>query len=147
MYAIFDIDGTISDASHRVSHAQMKDWDKFQSLAHLDLVITPIANLMRLISERANVMLLTGRNEKYRYVTLQWLKDAELDASFEELLMRPKDNFRPDHEMKIAELEKRFGDKEGVLKNVWFVVDDRDSVVEAMRNYGLTVIQPANGAY
>jgi hypothetical protein len=49
--------------------------------------------------------------------------------------------------VKLELLEKRFGGKENVLKNIWFAVEDRDQVVEAMRNYGLTVLQPANGGY
>jgi len=106
-----------------------------------------LADFMRSINWMTNVILFTGRSEKYRYVTLDWLKDAELDASFEELLMRPDNDFRPDHEVKIELLEKRFGGKEGVMRSVWFVVDDRDQVVEALRNYGLTVLQPANGGY
>ena len=91
--------------------------------------------------------------ETGRFYALNKLDDecysfhAELDASFEELLMRSDNDFRPDHEVKIELLEKRFGGKEGVIRNVWFVVDDRDQVVEALRNYGLTVFQPANGGY
>ena len=146
-FIIFAIDGTISDAGHRIQHAQMKDWDKFQSLATNDPVIVKIADLMRRLSWSHSIILLTGRNERYRHVTLQWLKDAELDSSFEELIMRPDGEFSQDGEMKLKALETRFGSKEEVLNNVWFAIDDRDSVVEAMRNYGLTVLQPVYGAY
>lgn len=146
-YIIFDVDGTISDPSHRIQFAQAKEWDEFQRLAHLDPVIVNIADLMRKLNWSANIILLTGRNEKYRHVTEQWLRDAELDYCYEELLMRPDEDYRPDHEMKIDLLEKRFGSKEGVLRNVWFAIDDRNSVVEALRNYGLTVLQPIEGAY
>jgi FMN phosphatase YigB (HAD superfamily) len=144
---VFDIDGTISDATHRLQFAYMKEWDTFNELASQDPVIVKLADFMRSINWMTNVILFTGRSEKYRYITLDWLKDAELDASFEELLMRPDNDFRPDHEVKIELLEKRFGGKEGVMRSVWFVVDDRDQVVEALRNYGLTVLQPANGGY
>lgn len=146
-HVVFDIDGTISDATHRLQFAYMKEWDQFNELAVEDPVIVKVADFMRSISWMANVILLTGRNEKYRYVTNLWLKDAELDASYEDLLMRPDGDFRPDYEVKLELLEKRFGGKENVLKNIWFAVEDRDQVVEAMRNYGLTVLQPANGGY
>jgi FMN phosphatase YigB (HAD superfamily) len=144
-YVVFDIDGTLSDANHRLPLAYMKEWDQFNSLASQDPVIVRVADLMRLLSASKDIILLTGRNEKYRYVTMDWLKDAELDASYEELIMRPDGDFRPDHVVKLELLEKRFGGREGVLKNVWFALDDRDHVVEAFRNYGLTVLQPANG--
>lgn len=146
-YIIFDIDGTISDTAHRVHHAQMKDWDTFQSLAHEDPVIVKMADLMRMLSLSANVILLTGRNEKYRHVTKQWLADASLDYAYEELLMRPDGDFRHDAEMKLAMLEERFGGKDGVLANVWFAIDDRDTVVEAFRNYGILTLQPCAGGY
>lgn len=146
-YVIFDIDGTISDAAHRVHHAQMKDWDTFQSLAHEDPVIVKMADLMRVLSMSANIILLTGRNEKYRHITKQWLKDASLDYAYEELIMRPDGDFRQDFEMKLAMLEERFGGKDGVLKNVWFAIDDRDSVVEGFRNYGILTLQPCAGGY
>lgn len=146
-YVIFDIDGTLSDPSHRLNFALMKEWDKFNEEAQNDPVIVKMADLMRILSLSTDIILLTGRNEKYRYVTQEWLSDAELDASYEELIMRADNDFRPDYEVKIELLEKRFGGKEGVLKNVWFVVDDRDQVVEAFRNYGLTALQPANGGY
>jgi len=146
-HVIFDLDGTISDASHRLQFAYMKEWDKFNELAAQDPVIVKVADLMRLMSWMANVILCTGRSEKFRYITQAWLKDAELEASYEDLLMRPDGDYRPDYEVKLELLEKRFGGKENVLANVWFVIDDRDQVVEAMRNYGLTVFQPANGGY
>ena len=122
-YVVFDIDGTLSDPGHRLHFAHMKEWDRFNEEAATDPVMVPLADLMRCLNLSADVILLTGRNEKYRYVTRDWLSDAELDASYEELLMRPDNDFRPDYEVKIELLEKRFGGKEGVLKNVWFVVD------------------------
>lgn len=146
-YIIFDIDGTISDASHRIQHAQAKDWDTFQSLAHEDPVIVKVADLMRVLSMSANIILLTGRNEKYRHITKQWLKDASLDYAYEELLMRPDGDYTPDVEMKIGQLEKRFGGKAGVLANVWFAIDDRETVVEGFRNYGILTLQPCVGGY
>ena len=146
-YIVFDIDGTISDATHRLQFAYMKEWDKFNEMAVQDPVIVKMADLMRCIGWMENVILCTGRSEKFRYVTQDWLKDAELDASYEDLLMRPEGDFRPDYEVKLELLERRFGGKEGVLRNVWLAIDDRDQVVEAFRNYGLTVLQPANGGY
>jgi hypothetical protein len=119
----------------------------FNEKAYQDPVIIKMADLMRELSRISNVMLLTGRNEKYRHITLKWLRDAELDFSFEELIMRPDFDYRPDAEVKIELLEKRFGGKENVLNNIWFALEDRDQVVEEFRNYGLTVLQPTIGGY
>jgi hypothetical protein len=146
-FVVFDIDGTISDPTHRMSFAFMKDWSMFNERAYQDPVIVKMADLMRELSRISNIMLLTGRNEKYRHITLKWLRDAELDFSFEELIMRPDFDYRSDSEVKIELLEKRFGGKENVLNNIWFAIEDRDQVVEEFRNYGLTVLQPTIGGY
>lgn len=144
---VFDIDGTISDPTHRLNLAQMKQWDDFNAAAIDDPVISKIADLMRELSKKWSILLVTGRNEKFRYVTTQWLKEANLDFCYDDLLMRKDYDFRPDYEIKIELLEKYFGGKEKVLENVFAVFDDRDSVVEHFRNYGFTVLQVAQGGY
>ena len=146
-FVIFDIDGTIADCSHRVHHANAKEWEEFHLLCDEDPVIVPVADLLVALSASATILLLTGRPERYRYKTQQWLKKSGLDMYYAELIMREDDNFMKDGQMKLVALETRFGDYEGVMDNVWFVVDDRDTVVEALRNYGLTVLQPAVGGY
>lgn len=146
-FIIFDIDGTLSDASHRHQLAQAKDWEQFHSLAVDDPVIIAVADLMLELSGKNDIILLTGRPDKYRSITEKWLKDAGLGGIHSALLMRGDDDFRPDIEMKILALEEFFGGKENVIKKVWFVVDDRDKVVEGLRNYGLTVLQPAPSSY
>jgi|APFre7841882654_1041346.scaffolds.fasta_scaffold37101_3 FMN phosphatase YigB (HAD superfamily) len=145
-HVIFDIDGTLSDSSHRAEYARIKDWDTFNSMAPEDPVITKIADLLRLLSADCQIVLLTGRMEKYRGITEKWLKDSNLDFFCDHLLMRPNDDMRNDFDLKIAILENHFGSREAILKQVWFVVEDRDRVVEGMRNYGLTVLQPVSGA-
>jgi phosphoglycolate phosphatase-like HAD superfamily hydrolase len=147
MFVVFDIDGTLADCSHRLQYAQSKEWDEFHKRCMEDLVIVNIADLMIQLAETADVLLLTGRPEKYRFMTNRWLSESQLSPYYDELLMRPDDDFTPDYQMKINALEKYFGDKQTVLDNVWLVIDDRDSVVEGLRNYGLTVLQAAAGGY
>jgi FMN phosphatase YigB (HAD superfamily) len=146
-YVIFDIDGTIADCSHRIQFAQTKQWEEFHKRCLEDPVIVNVADLMCSCNFYSRVILLTGRPEKYRHLTKEWLSTTKLELFYEELIMRPDDDWAPDHQMKINALERKFGSKENVLKNVWFVVDDRESVVEGLRNYGLTVLQPAIGGY
>ena len=49
-FIIFDIDGTLADCSHRIDHANAKDWDTFHSLADEDMVIVNVADLLVHIS-------------------------------------------------------------------------------------------------
>lgn len=146
-WIVFDIDGTLADCSHRVQYAQAKLWEEFHERAKDDLVVINVADLMRYLAKDFSIMLLTGRPEKYRHMTIEWLLDAGLHLSYDELVMRPDYNYIQDGLMKIDLLEQWFGSQQDVLHNVWFVVDDRESVVEALRNYGLTVLQPAAGGY
>jgi len=144
---IFDIDGTLSDATHRQPLAQTRQWDAFHEKCLEDPVIAPIADLMRWMAVRCTTILLTGRNERFRHLTVQWLEQAGLAGMYDKLLMRPDNDFSVDHDMKIAAIEKHFKSKDAALETVWFVVEDRDSVVEALRNYGFTVLQPCTGSY
>lgn len=147
MVVIFDIDGTLADCSHRIQYAQSKQWDEFHSRALEDPVIVNIADLMIELANNYEIILLTGRPEKYRYLTEQWLELCGLDDFYDELIMRQDGDWSQDFKMKIKALEDHFGDQEAVLDSVWLVIDDRDSVVEGLRNYGLTVLQPAVGGY
>lgn len=143
---IFDIDGTISDPSHRQALAQTKQWDAFHEKCIDDPVIAPVADLLRWLAVRCHTILLTGRNERFRHLTIQWLEKAGLSGMYDALIMRPDNDFTQDHEMKIAAIEKYFKSKEQALESVWLVFEDRDSVVEALRNYGFTVLQPTTGS-
>lgn len=136
-FVIVDLDGTLFDVSHRRHHLDNKDWDAFHSACVDDKVIVAVADLVLVLNQSINIILLTGRNEKYRHLTTRVLEDAGLDGYYEELIMRADDDFSQDFKFKIAALERRFGDREGVLKNVWFAIDDSEPVVEAFRNYGI----------
>jgi FMN phosphatase YigB (HAD superfamily) len=144
---VFDLDGTLADCSHRLQYAQSKQWDEFHSRCNEDDVIIHVADLLVSLAATADIVILTGRPEKYRAATQKWLEESTIALFCDDLIMRPDDDWSSDGEMKIKALEKKFGSKEEVLNNVWLVLDDRDSVVEALRNYGLTVLQPAVGGY
>jgi hypothetical protein len=78
-------------------------------------------------------------------VTTEWLK--KYCPVIEHVMMRADGDFRPDIEIKIEALEDAFGSRQGVLDSVICVIDDRDKLVAALRDYGLTVLQPREGAY
>lgn len=148
-FIIFDIDGTLSDCTHRAPLAQSKLWDEFYERCTEDPVIVKVADLMMHMacSSLCSIMLLTGRPEKLRHKTVKWLTEAKLEGLYDELIMRPDQNYEIDAKLKIKLLEERFGGKDNVLERVWFAVDDRDQVVEAFRNYGITTFQCAAGGF
>jgi hydroxymethylpyrimidine pyrophosphatase-like HAD family hydrolase len=147
-FIVTDLDGTLCNMEHRVHLAQAGEWDEFHSLLHMDKSYPQIKDtLLSYMEQGRDVIGLTGRPEKYRKATEKWIKDHGLLGVFNLILMRPDFDFTPDAELKIKLLEEHFGSRDNVLEQVWVVLEDRDKVVEAMRNYGLIVYQTRQGDY
>lgn len=118
------------------------DWDSFLSpgMVMQDAVVRPIRSIISHFAFRTNyaVVLCTGRAERHRDITLQWLNANDIE--FHELLMRSDNDFRPDDEVKQDILN--------VLgrENVFLVIDDRASVVKMWRRNGLFTLDVAGYA-
>jgi len=89
----------------------------------------------------SNVILLSGREEKYRAQTERFLDKHQVSRL--KLLMRPTDDFRKDSVVKEELYNTYVKDKYYVL----FVLDDRDQVVKMWRSLGLTCFQVAEGNF
>lgn len=158
---IFDIDGTIADCSHRLHHIQppaglihfepgetdwKPDWDTFYSLCVNDKPIDNVCHLLRelqLIST-VDVVFITGRSEKWRNHTVEWLSRRGVwPKTRENLFMRADGDYRPDYEIKKEIYERHIKDKYNILG----VFEDRDQVVQMWRRLGLTCYQVADGSY
>lgn len=142
---IFDIDGTIADCSHRLEHIKKDnpDWDTFYSLCVNDKPIDYVCHLMRVLARNFEIVFVTGRSEKFRKHTVEWLKSQF--GSFVDycLFMRPDGDHRPDYELKKEIYKKHIKDNFDVLG----VFEDRDQVVKMWRELGLTCYQVADGSY
>jgi len=143
-WIIFDIDGTLADISHRLHYikdVEKKDWDSFNILMRFDEVKKDIKALYKLCYDSGyNIAIVTGRFNKYRTVTQNWLWMNGI--AFDELYMRPDGNFQSDNSIKEEIFNNHFSDR-----HIRFVVDDRDRVVEMWRSKGLTVLQCQKGDY
>lgn len=142
---IFDIDGTLANNAHRQHYLDSKDWNGFFEAMDEDEPIDSVCRLAQSMGfAPVKLVFCTGRPEKYRQVTLDWLKKrAEIFLLNENLMMRPDGDYRPDHEVKKEMLDKLRA--EGY--KVWFVVDDRNSVVDMWRKNGVTCLQCAEGDF
>lgn len=145
-WIVVDLDGTLCDVGHRVHLAQAGQWDEFHALCPHDKPVTAVVELVRALEKVHSIMVVSGRDERQLYNTEVWLKAQSL-LKPDVILLRPKDDYRPDVELKTGLLENFFGGKEAVLNRVLFCLDDRDKVVEGLRNYGLTVFQVREGDY
>lgn len=146
-WIVVDLDGTLCDCAHRVHLAQAKQWEEFHSLIPLDKVNETVACVCEIFWEDFDLLLCSGRNESTRAATLEWLKQKDLLHNFAHLLLRPDNDYSPDHELKIAMVEDFFGGHQKAIDNVFLILDDRDKVVEAWRNAGYDCWQVAAGSY
>lgn len=137
-FVIFDMDGTLADASGREHHLRKdpKDWEAFFFDLHLDSVITPIAELYTSLCNGSDyqVAIFTGRPERYREKTEKWMEKHNLP-------LRPihcrKDNDER-HDLVIKrEIYENFVRDFGEIA---FIVEDRNSVVKMWRDMGVVCL-------
>jgi hypothetical protein len=137
---IVDLDGTLASSEWRVHHLQRrpKDWSTFFAGMGRDAPVPWVGELLRADHGGVTRLIVTGRPADYREVCELWLAEHELP--YDELLMRPEGDRRPDTEVKREifrrDIEPRY--------EVSLVVDDRPQVVEMWRALGLHVIQPTD---
>lgn len=160
---IFDIDGTLADASHRLSFIQgnPKNWAAFFDSVPDDEPITPLVtlcgHLVMLHASATNlgvlppfeVVFCTGRPDTHRGETEAWLRkhlpygllDSEKFPI--RLFMRKSGDFRPDTEVKkdTIELLRATG------LEPYVVFEDRKRVVDMWRQNGIMCLQVADGDY
>lgn len=129
--AVIDIDGVVADVRHRLHHlsGRRKNWDAFFAAATEDPPHAEGLTRVRELDEDHEILFLTGRPERCRRDTEQWLARHGLGGR--ELLMRPDTDRRPAAILKVEALDRRAGDR-----RVGIVVDDDVRVVEAMRQAG-----------
>lgn len=150
-WVVLDLDGTIGDHRHRINWLQAKDYEAFHSRLmddkpYLDIIrLLEIFDIHNMEGNPICTLAITGRDEKWRELTRQWMERE--DIQIDEILMRPSLDYRSDPELKIALMEEFFGSKEETLKRVVFALEDRDTVVEAYRNYGLACWQVRMGTH
>jgi hypothetical protein len=130
-----DIDGTMALMNGRGPY----EFDK----VHTDL---PNYSVSALVSHLAwsdyKVIFMSGRGEESRKQTEDWLWN-ELGIETE-LYMRAAGDMRPDWIVKYELFQEHIADK----YKVWFVLDDRNQVVELWRNkLGLPTFQVAEGNF
>lgn len=141
---IVDLDGTVCNHDHRAHFAEEKDWDAYHAKLIGDTVNHHIVSILEAMSaSHYYILACTGRPEKYRLKTIEWL--ATNQVPIDDILMRPNNNFDSDANLKI-ELVSEYFDGFGE-EYVNFVLDDRDSVVEAWRDNNFKCLQVQEGNF
>ncbi|MEU8227248.1 HAD family acid phosphatase [Kribbella sp. NPDC048915] len=135
-YAVLDIDATLSDTSKRIHYinARPKDWDSFFAHAKDDAVLSEGLAVATTLAADHEIVYLTGRPERTRRITEQWLKDNGFPAG--KVYMRGDTDRRPSMVMKLGRLKRL-----AAVRPVAVLVDDDEKVVAAARKAGYTVMR------
>ncbi|MDT0399629.1 phosphatase domain-containing protein [Streptomyces edwardsiae] len=133
--AVFDVDNTLADTAHRQHFLERRprDWDGFFAAAPQD---PPLAEGIALVHERAKeceIVYLTGRPERCRRDTLDWLAARQLPAG--DLYMRGNADRRPARHTKLAVLRRL-----ARTRDIRVLVDDDELVCQDARKAGFTVV-------
>ncbi|WP_406186076.1 HAD family acid phosphatase [Streptomyces sp. NBC_01006] len=134
--AVFDIDNTLADTDHRQHflEGRPRDWDGFFGAAPAD---PPLARGVALAVEQGadcEVVYLTGRPERCRADTEEWLTRHGLPEG--RLWMRGNQDRRPARTTKLEVLRRIARGRE-----VRLLVDDDELVCQAARAAGFKVVQ------
>jgi phosphoglycolate phosphatase-like HAD superfamily hydrolase len=135
-YAVIDIDGVVSDARHRLRFLDRrpKDWDAFFAAAPNDPVLPEGRAVVEELATRGHeIVWLTGRPERCRQDTLDWLDRSALPPG--RLHMRRDGDRRPARQTKLEVLRRL-----ELARPVTVMVDDDDLVVRTLRAAGFTVL-------
>lgn len=138
---LVDLDGTLASSEWRVHLVRggRRDWEEFFAGMGRDAPVGPLVELLRAVAGDLAVVLLTGRPAEWEEVVRRWL--VEHGVPFDELVMRPVGDRRPDFVVK-AELLDRLVEP---AYEVVLAIDDRPRVIEALRrrgHYVLTAVDP-----
>jgi hypothetical protein len=135
---ICDLDGTLALLGNR-SPFETEGLEE-------DLLNHPVANILEVYAHQSlypiDIILLSGREERFRAGTEEWLKKHAI-TNYVMLLLRKDKDFRKDYVIKKELYEKHIKGKYDVL----FVLEDRDQVVRMWREINLTCLQVAYGDF
>lgn len=135
---IFDIDGTLADPKDRLHFLEKKDWNSFYNACLDDIPIHHVIYLLQELKKNHRIIILTGRPERIKDKTLQWLKANNI--SFDEIYFRKNRDYRPDYEIKEEMLK-------ALNRPIWFAIDDRKQVVDMFRRNNILCLQCKDGDY
>ena len=137
---IFDLDGTLSDGTHRLHLLPKKDlhltesWSEFNGASIGDSPIQSTIDVANaLYRSGMTVIILTGRSDEVKTETMIWLD--RYGVKYDRLIMRRASDNRKDTVIK-EEVLRAIG-----LEHIKCAFDDSANVVKHFRSLGITTYQ------
>lgn len=133
---MFDLDNTLADTAHRQRFLERRprDWDAFFAAAPQDPPLAEGVRLARDSARECEVAYLTGRPERCRRDTLDWLEAHGLPAG--RVHMRGDADRRPARTTKLEVLRRLARDRE-----IRVLVDDDELVCLDAERAGFRVLR------
>ena len=137
-----DIDGTIANNDHRQHFLEgKKDWEGFFSELINDEPIFPIINkVIEQYNAGKEIVFLTGRPERYRNVTTEWLKryfDFEI-----KLLMRKN----KDHKNKLI-IKREIFELNFNVKDIFLIFENDKELIAMWEDIGANIFDVNESDY
>ena len=139
---IIDMDNTLANARWRTDLIE-ESWDAFHLASAKDVPFLCVKKLLEACRESFNLVVVTGRPEKWRLVSSNWLRLNGIETDL--ILMRGEDDYRPVPEVKLGILETHFGSLEQAADRIIFALEDHDETIEAFRENGIVTFQVRQG--
>lgn len=143
---IFDLDGTLSDASHRqpilADTTNSHRWDMFYDLCDKDLPRHGVIKVLDVLKASSDIWIWSGRTRRVEAKTLGWLDRHRIQ--FDNLRMRSEQDYTPDDKLKRSWYESMLPDDKARLVATF---DDRDRIVRMWRTLGVQCFQVNYGDF
>lgn len=133
---ICDLDGTLC----LYDRSTGKHYDRDYENDTLNIAVADV--LRRYEDDGIEIVLVSGRKNKYESITIDWLNKKAIRFHALHMIRGDRDH-RKDFVVKREVYDKFIKDKYDVL----FVLDDRNQVVDLWRELGLTCFQVAPGDF
>lgn len=131
-FAVFDLDGTLADGSHRQHLAEAKMWEHYFDMSPLDTLRESVARkFYDHVGSGDRVEIWTARRERHRDMTDDWLRRYDLWRV--PLRMRGNNDRREPHEAKLAWVDQ-FGRPD-------VIYEDDDNALEGFGRLGSEAIK------
>lgn len=137
---IVDLDKTLCNIDHREHLAKEKRWEEFHAACTKDGSNDWCHLLVQSLSRACRIVFITGRPEKFREDTKNWLRDRWFEDYT--LYMKPDGDFRKDFDFKAEVYDTHLKDD-----NVLFAIDDRRATAQMWRSRGVTCLHCDEGDF
>lgn len=140
MFYLVDLDHTLSNSFWRDHMIGNVPWDDYHAQSIHDKPFPKAKALINALSKNGDqIIAVTGRTERHRGITIDWLISNEILVN--DLLMRPDNIFLKNADMKVWLVSTYFNN---YFDNIAFLIEDNEDTILAFHKLGIATLQIRN---